>query len=362
MDNAKIILVIDDVPENLKVAAGLLKESYRLKVATSGEKGLVLAQEEPQPDLILLDVMMPGMDGYEVCWRLKADERTRMIPVIFLTARTDAADETKGLGLGAVDYITKPISPPILSARVRNHLQLKEAHDLLRLQNEMLEERVRQRTEQLNVVQDVTFQAMGSLAETRDNETGNHIRRTKHYVRVLAEGLRDHPKFRSILTKEYVCLLRKSTPLHDIGKVGVPDRILLKPGPLTREEFEEIKQHTRMGRDALLRAEEMLEEPETFLSMAREIAFSHHEKWDGSGYPEGLRGEAIPLAARLMAVADVYDSLRSKRVYKPARSHEEAAAIIREGRGSHFDPDIVDAFFACEEEFRSIADQFSDVE
>ncbi|MFZ5773938.1 MAG: HD domain-containing phosphohydrolase [Thermodesulfobacteriota bacterium] len=360
MHDDTTILIIDDAPENIKVVSGLLKESYRLKVATSGEKGLLLAVEPPCPDLILLDVMMPGMDGYEVCRRLQEDSRTRMTPVIFLTARTEVADEAKGFALGAVDYIAKPISPPILLARVRTHLQLKEAQDILRRHNQMLEERVRQRTRQLNAVQDVAFQAMGSLAETRDSETGNHIRRTRHYVGVLAEYLRKQPKYIGVLTEEYVCLLVKSSPLHDIGKVGVPDRILLKPGPLTVEEFEEIKLHTTMGRDALLRAEEMLEESESFLSVAREIAYSHHERWDGAGYPLGLRGEEIPLAARLMAVADVYDSLRSMRVYKSAKGHEEAAAIIREGRGSHFDPDVVDAFLACEERFRSIAEQFKD--
>jgi putative two-component system response regulator len=210
------------------------------------------------------------------------------------------------------------------------------------------------------MVQDTTIMAMGSLAETRDNETGNHIRRTQHYIRVLAERLRHNPKCSKDLDDATIEMLYKSAPLHDIGKVGIPDRILLKPGKLTPEEFEIMKTHTTLGRDAILAAEKQLDAPSSFLRYAREIAYSHQEKWDGSGYPEGLVGPLIPLTARLMAVADVYDALISKRVYKPAFSHEKAVEIIREGRGKHFDPDVVDAFDAVLGEFQKIAAVFQD--
>ena len=300
-----VVLIVDDTPENLTIMNGLLKDAYRTRVANSGERALKLAAAEPKPDLVLLDIMMPGMDGYEVCRRLKADAATHEIPVIFLTAKTQVEDESRGFEVGCVDYITKPISPPIVLARVRTHLALKAAADFLRDKNEYLAAEVARRTKQISVVQDVTIMAMASLAETRDNETGNHIRRTQHYVRVLALELRKHPKFAALLDDAAIELLFKSAPLHDIGKVGIPDAILLKPGKLTPEEFEVMKAHTTLGRDAIAAAESLLDQPVSFLEYAREIAYSHQEKWDGTGYPEGLAGERIPLSARLMAVADV---------------------------------------------------------
>ncbi|TCO83687.1 putative two-component system response regulator [Plasticicumulans lactativorans] len=354
------VLVVDDTPDNLTLMSGLLKGLYTTKVAINGERALAIARAEPRPDLILLDVMMPGLDGYEVCRRLKGSEITADIPVIFLTARSQPEDEELGLGLGAVDYITKPISPPIVLARVRNHLLLKRAADFLRNQNALLEQEVARRTEEIARVQDTTILAMGSLAETRDNETGNHIRRTQHYVRALALRLRTHPRFAAELDDATIELLFKSAPLHDIGKVGIPDRILLKAGPLTAEEFEVMKTHTTLGRDAIASAERLLGSSNSFLRHAREIAHYHQEKWDGSGYPEGLAGDAIPVSARLMALADVYDALINRRCYKPAFSHEEAVRIIGEGRGRHFDPDMTDAFLAIAEEFRQIAARFAD--
>ncbi|MGH8807815.1 MAG: HD-GYP domain-containing protein, partial [Noviherbaspirillum sp.] len=258
------------------------------------------------------------------------------------------------------DYITKPISLPVVEARVRTHLQNKAARDFLQDQNAFLESEVNKRVRELAMIQDVTILAMASLAETRDNETGGHIRRTQHYVRRLALALRDHPRFASLLTDDAIELIYKSAPLHDIGKVGIPDAILLKPGRLTAEEFEIMKTHTTLGRDAILAAEKQLNAPDSFLRFAREIAYSHQEKWDGSGYPEGLAGDAIPVSARLMALADVYDALISKRVYKPAFPHEKAVAIIAEGRGKHFDPDMVDAFIAIADDFLDIAGRFAD--
>ena len=356
------ILVVDDTPENLELMSGLLKDLYRVRVANSGERALKLAAADPAPDLVLLDVMMPGIDGYEVCRRLKADPATAGTPVIFLTAKAEIDDERRGLSLGAVDYITKPISPPIVLARIKTHLTLKAATDRLRDQNTVLEAEVQRRTHIISAIQDVTVFAMASLAETRDNETGNHLRRTQHYVRCLAHALQQHPRFASVLTEENIELLFKSAPLHDIGKVGIPDHILLKPGKLTPEEFEIMKTHTTLGFEALTRAEEALGERLDFLAFAKQIALSHQEKWDGSGYPHGLAGEDIPVAARLMALADVYDALISQRVYKPPFDHLEAVRIISAGRGTHFDPDMVDAFLRLQDDFRAIAQRYEDTE
>ena len=354
------VLLVDDTPDNIALLSALLKDRYKIKIATNGVKALQIANTAPHPDLILLDVMMPEMDGHETCRRLKAAPETVDIPVIFLTSRIQPEDEELGLSLGAADYITKPISPPIVLARVATQLNLKKARQLLQDQNRHLEHLVEERTRQLVQMQEATILAMASLAETRDNETGNHIRRTQAYVKALAQQLRAHPRFSHVLTDENIELLFKSAPLHDIGKVGVPDRILLKPGRLDPEEFEIMKLHTVYGRDAIHAVESHLGGSNGFLVFAREIAYSHQEKWDGSGYPEGLKGDDIPVSARLMAVADVYDALISRRVYKPAFSHEESVRIMKEGRGSHFDPDILDAFLHIEEAFRTIARQYSD--
>ncbi|MFN7155541.1 MAG: two-component system response regulator [Acidovorax sp.] len=356
------VLVVDDTPDNLSLMSDLLRSDYKVKLAPSGERALQIVAGESKPDLILLDIMMPDMDGYEVLRRLQFNPDTEDIPVIFLTAMSAAEDESIGLELGAVDYITKPINPAIVMARVRNHLQLKRARDYLAHHNSFLEQEVANRTRALAELQDATIRAMASLAETRDNETGNHIRRTQHYVEALARKLQNHPRFRDELTEEAIPVIFKSAPLHDIGKVGIPDRILLKPGKLTPEEFEIMKTHTTLGRDAIVAAETETTQNNPFFRYAKEIAYSHQEKWDGSGYPEGLVGNTIPLSARLMAVADVYDALISERVYKAAFPHEMAVEIIRDGRGSHFDPDMVDAFLSLSEEFRRIAQQFADGE
>ncbi|CAO3458973.1 response regulator [Azospirillum largimobile] len=362
------ILIVDDEPINLKVMADLLRDSYGLIVAKDGPQALARLAGDPLPDLILLDVMMPGMDGVEVCRRLKEDARTRDLPVIFITAMGQVHDETRGFEVGAVDYITKPISPPVVLARVRTHIALREAKRALANQNRQLEDRVAERTRDLLRAQDATIRAMASLAETRDNETGNHIRRTQNYVLALALHLSRDPRYAGQLDEETIELLYKSAPLHDVGKVGIPDSILLKPGKLTDDEFQIMKTHAALGHDAIFAAEgqadiatgERAAGESSFLRIAREIAHGHHERWDGAGYPQGLAGEAIPLSARLMAVADVYDALISRRCYKPSFPHEKAAAIIREGSGSHFDPAVVAAFTALEDEFKDIANRYSD--
>ena len=359
-DLSATVLVVDDMPENLQILSAMLKERYKVKVASSGERALRILAADPVPDLVLLDIVMPGMDGYEVCRRMQADPRLEQVPIIFVTARSESEDEARGLEMGAVDYLSKPVNPVVALARVRTHLSLKRASDLLKDRAMHLEDEVRQRTRELSTLQDATIMAMSSLAETRDNETGNHLRRTQHYVRTLALQLSDHPRFRDYLTPAQIEILYKTAPLHDIGKVGIPDRILLKPGPLDADEFAIMKTHTTLGHDAILVAERLLDSQNSFLTCAREIALSHQEKWDGSGYPQGLAGDAIPIAARLMAVADVYDALISRRVYKPPMDHDRAVAIIGEGRARHFDPDVTDAFLRAADDFRAIAHRYSD--
>ncbi|MBV7476143.1 two-component system response regulator [Pseudomonas sp. PDM31] len=360
--SAPTLLVVDDTPDNLMLMTDLLKDHYRVKAANSGEKALRILQGDALPDLILLDVMMPGLSGHEVAEQIKRDPRTRDIPIIFLTALAGTEDEIHGLELGAVDYITKPIRPALVLARVDTQLKLKAAKDFLRDHNDYLEQEVERRTREVTAIQDVAIQAMASLAETRDNETGNHIRRTQHYIKVLAQYLLDHPRFSHFLNEQTIESLFKSAPLHDIGKVGIPDHILLKPGRYTEQEFEIMKTHTTLGRDAIQLAEDRLGFRADFLNLAKEIAYSHQEKWDGSGYPQGLAGDDIPISARLMAVADVYDALISRRVYKAGMPHAQAVEIIRQGRGTHFDPDVCDAFLSCVEQFQAIALRFADTD
>ncbi len=349
--NEATILIVDDTPQNIDILVEALHTSYELVVATNGFEALDI---DVKPDLILLDIMMPEMDGYEVCRIIKGRADLKDIPIIFLTALTDIKEKTKGFELGAVDYITKPFDVQEVKARVKTHLMNKLAGDFLKDQNKTLDELVHKRTRQIENTQDVTIRMAASLAETRDNETGAHILRTQHYVGVLAKELSLLSQYKDELTKENIRLLIKSAPLHDIGKIGVVDAILLKPGKLTDEEFNEMKNHTVYGNESLLRAEEEME-GESFLRYAREIAYSHHEKWDGSGYPEGLTGDLIPLSGRIMALADVYDALISKRVYKAPFTHTKAVSIIEEGRGSHFDPILTDCFLDIQESFRQIA-------
>jgi len=354
------VMVVDDEPDNLELMRGLLTPQYRVLLAPNGEKALALLAHESLPDLILLDVMMPVLDGHAVCRRLKADGRTAAIPVMFLTARGRSEDEQFGLSLGAIDYLSKPLNPAVLLSRVAAHLALKISSDVLRDKAAWLEAEVARRAQEITDLQDVTILAMASLAETRDNDTGNHIRRTQHYVRLLARRLSKEARFADALNDATIDLLFKSAPLHDLGKVGIADHILLKPSHLTEEEFEIMKTHTTLGRDALETAEQRLGRPMPFLQMAKEIAYSHQEKWDGSGYPQGLQGDSIPLSARLMALGDVYDALISRRVYKDPMSHDDAVALILQGRGHHFDPDIVDAFEGLQEEFKRVAQKYAD--
>ena len=370
------VLVVDDQADNLLILEDVLAEQYEVHPATNGREALDYLAGGGGADLILLDVMMPDVDGFEVCRRLKSSESTRSIPVIFLTGLDRPEDEELGFSLGAEDFIHKPISPPVVLARVRTHLALSRATRALQRRNADLELIVAERTAEIReqarrlvaskqeviAAQASTITAFCALAEARDNETGNHIRRTQHYVRILAENLRDHPRFREKLEGEVIQLLFKSAPLHDVGKVATPDAILLKNGKLTPEEWVLMKQHCEYGRNAIMQAESALGgvSDASFLLYAAEIAYGHHERWDGSGYPRGISGDAIPLSARLMAVADVYDALISRRVYKPPFPHEQALSMIVAERGRHFDPDIVDALLRVAGEFAEIAHSFRD--
>ncbi len=352
------ILIVDDEPSNLFVLNEVLRDHYKVRPAISGKRALLATAVSPRPDLILLDVMMPEMDGYAVLRQLRDNPETADIPVIFVTALENEINEKKGLQLGAVDYIVKPIKPAIVLARIHTHLALKQARDQLQHQNTWLEAEILRRMEEILLIQDVGIHALAQLAETRDPETGNHLRRTQEYVALLAQELRSLPKYRDLLDDHYIQLLTKSAPLHDIGKVGIPDTILLKPGKLTREEMAVMQTHAKLGADAIEQAVRATGKPVKFLTLAIEIAHWHHERWDGSGYPDGLAGEAIPLSARLMALADVFDALLSSRIYKPPYPFGEARDIIIQGRGTHFDPEITDAFLARFGDFVAIVQNY----
>ena len=350
------VLIVDDTPENLAILGELLEDHYRVRAVNSGARALRAMQSGTRPDIVLLDIMMPEMDGYEVLKRLKADAETADIPVIFITAMTTTENEAHGLALGAVDYITKPFSPAIVQARVRAQLELKQARDRLQEENAWLDREVARRMRENELVRELSTHSLAMLAELRDMETGLHIMRTQHFVEQLGQVLIDHPRFAPQLANDRLSLIVRAAPLHDVGKVGIPDAILKKPGKLTREEWAVMQSHAKIGADAIARSidavklsldasgmEHALGALE-FMEVAREIALSHHEKWDGSGYPQGLQGDAIPVAGRLMALADVFDALVCRRVYKDAFSFDSAIELIEAGRGKHFDPAVVDAF------------------
>ena len=365
------VLIVDDTPENLTILGETLRPHYRVRAAISGERALHAVTIGTLPDVILLDVMMPDMDGYQVLQALQADAATRDIPVIFVTAMDSVEGETHGLALGAVDYITKPFNPDIVLARVRTHIELAKARERLHDENAWLEREVARRTNENALIRDLSLSALACLAEVRDIETGHHIQRTQSFVELLAHHLAGHPDYRAALAGERLEIIVRSAPLHDIGKVGIPDSILLKPGRLTSAEFEIMKKHPVIGADAITRAMAQAANSRSgdgalpggafaFMETAREIALSHHEKWDGSGYPAGLQGRQIPVSARLMALADVFDALSSRRVYKEPMAPEDVTRIIVAERGRHFDPVIVDAFLELRPAFAEVAQRFAE--
>jgi len=366
------VLVVDDEPLNVAVLSELLSPECRVLGARSGEVALELVRAE-HPDLLLLDVMMPGMDGFAVLAALRSQPGGASLPVIFVTALGAEADEERGLVLGAVDYVTKPIKPAVVLARVRAQLELRAARQRLQDQNQWLEGEVRRRTQESELAQDLTLAALAELAETRDSETGNHILRTQAYVEALGRRLQPLPGWASELADGGLARIVKAAPMHDIGKIGIPDRILLKPGRLSADEFEIMKTHAAIGGDTLAHALQRAlvlhpqeaqggepPEPARFLQVACTIAYYHHERWDGGGYPRGLSAQAIPRPARLMALADVYDALTTPRVYKQAWTPEDTAAHIAAQAGAQFDPDVVHAFAAIRAEFEAIASRLAD--
>jgi len=352
------VLLIDDSAEILDTLSALLRPDYTVLAARTALAGLDIATRRPQPHLILLDVMMPDVDGYAVLARLKENPLTRDIPVVLLTSLADPKSEEHAFDLGASDFVTKPIQPNVLKARVRLQLEARQARELLKAQNDELKSNLLRFEADNDLTHLSAIRVMAHLAETRDNATGRHCDRVQNFVWLLAELLCEHERFKDKLTVEYIDLLVQSAPLHDIGKVGIPDRILLKNGPLDAEECAIMKTHAQLGSETIEKVERELRRPAPFLSVTKEIARSHHERWDGQGYPDGLAGDAIPVSARLVALADVFDALISRRPYKEPYSLDEARDIIAEGRGSRFDPDVTDAFLANFDEFVEIIEKY----
>jgi putative two-component system response regulator len=354
MDKTFILILEDSKTQLEKIKYVLSSAGYYIIPFSNPVIALnyLNSKESVLPDLILSDITMPEMDGYEFCIHVKSNLRLKDIPLIFLTNLTGDSNQAKGFDVGAVDYIFKPINAEMIKKRVQIHCELKmhQCH---------LEELVNKKIEELELLQEITIECIANLAEYRDNETGGHIRRTREYIKVLVNELKSYPKFAKYLTDKYVKLLCQSAPLHDIGKVGIPDSILLKPGALTSDEFNIMKYHTLIGKKTLEIADEKMNK-ESFLHFAAEMAASHHEKWDGTGYPRGLKGDEIPLIARLMAVADVYDALVSKRIYKEAITHEKAVGIIKSGSEKQFDPDIVKAFLDVQDKIKQILNKYAD--
>ena len=339
MNKQHTVLIVDDTPENIDILVGILKNDYLLKVANGGSAALEILAEKEKPDIILLDIMMPEIDGYQVCQIIKTDPATNKIPVIFITAMNEDEDEAKGFAYGAVDYITKPVSPPIVLARVATHLDLYD-------QKNHLEKLVEERTAEIYDTRLEIVHRLGIAAEYKDNETGQHILRMSQYCRLAG---REYG-----LSREEQTLLLNASPMHDVGKIGIPDRILLKPGKLDAEEWEIMKTHTTIG--GLI----IGSHPSELLRTAKLIALTHHERWDGTGYPIGLEGENIPIYGRIAAIADVFDALTSKRPYKEAWTVEDSLEEIKRGSGSHFDPKVVESFLSAMPEILKIRAEHQD--
>jgi putative two-component system response regulator len=334
LPSKQTILIVDDVLVNIKLLTGTLKSEYAICTATNGLDALEIVSSDNPPDLILLDVMMPDMDGYEVCKRIKKNRYTQNIPVIFITARDEESHETKGFEVGAVDYIKKPFNREIVKQRVKTHISLKNAREALENQKNILKEKVKERTRELEETQVEVVERLGLAAEFRDETTGNHLNRMSEYCRLLAKA--------SDYTAEEYDTFALSSTLHDVGKIGIPDNILLKPGKLTKDEWEIMKSHASIGAKLLAGSKSK------FLNLAESIALTHHEKWNGTGYPHGVKGEKIPLEGRITCICDVFDALISKRPYKEAWPVEKAMDEISNSAGTHFDSGLVRLFLELE--------------
>jgi putative two-component system response regulator len=347
------ILIADDVPENLRLLAAVLKRGGLVpRPVTSGRLAIEAAVADP-PDLVLLDVRMPEMSGVDVCRWFKQDEQLRNIPVIFISGLQGTDDKVEAFRVGGVDYVSKPFQGQEVLARIKTHLRLRRLQVELTSHNLQLEQRIAEQVKAVTASQLATIFALAKLAEARDDDTGQHIERVQTFSRMLAEQMREMRLQVTQLTSAFIDDVRQTASLHDIGKVGTPDGILLKPGALSAEEFAEMKKHCELGASTLSAV--LKRHPDNqFLRMGVDVARSHHEKWDGSGYPDGLKGTTIPLAARIVALADVYDALTSKRCYRPAFGHEDTCRVIQQGKATHFDPDVVTAFAALDGPFRRI--------
>jgi putative two-component system response regulator len=362
------VLIVDDIEANREVLTRRLQNGeFQIATAEDGQQAVDLMAQEPF-DVILLDIQMPRMDGFQVLEHMKSRDNLRHIPVIVISALDDLESVVRCIELGAEDYLTKPFNKVLLKARISACLDRKRLHDqeeehrkVIEDYNQRLEERVQEQIGEIVSAQQASILAMSKLAESKDPETGAHLDRMSEYCRVLSIALRDSDKHKDIINDAFISNIHAASPLHDIGKVGIPDDILLKPGKLTEQEWAVMKTHPVIGAETL-RTVHKKHPGNKFVEMGIEIALYHHEKWDGNGYPKGLQGEDIPLSARILALGDVYDALTSKRCYKDAFSHEKSRAIILEGKGTHFDPDVVDAFLKMEQEFIRIRAEFIDEE
>ncbi|MCL2873468.1 MAG: response regulator [Defluviitaleaceae bacterium] len=362
--NKRTIIMVDDNISNLTIGANALEHYCNLITMNSGDR-LLKALEKKIPDLILLDVDMPGLSGFEIIKLIKEQKKYANIPIIFLTAKNDSTSELEGLSLGAIDYITKPFSPPLLLKRIELHLLLESQKEELIEQkqelekfNENLQEMVDEKTKTVFELQNTILGTIANLVERRDDTTGGHVERTQSYLRILLNVLYKHNAYWDEVSTWDIELLLQSAQLHDVGKISIDDSILRKPGKLTQEEFEKIKEHTEIGQ-RIIEGIEIRTSHRAFLEQAKILAVTHHEKWDGSGYPNSLKGEEIPLQGRLMAIADVYDALISDRPYKKAFTHAQAVEIIKKDSGTHFDPSLVELFLSVSNEFEQVSKQVS---
>ncbi len=353
------VMILDADPERVACLETVLNKDYRVRAVISGQAALEACTEEP-PDLFLIDSALTNDVGVDICKVLKSNATTSQVPMIVIGREGDIQHQKIMHRLGAVDVITYPIYSLTLLSRINAHLAAVKQDRLESVHCEFMGYEASKHKCEVNTLQEITLLTLASLAETRDIETGNHLKRTQNYVYALAQHMKHHPRYSHYLNQERIDLMFKCAPLHDIGKVGIADKILLKPGRYLPEEFEVMKGHPKLGHDAILNAQELVGDNSEFLSIAKEIVYCHHEKWDGSGYPQGLAGDAIPIPARFMAIADVYDALISRRVYKTGMTHEEATQIIVAGQGKHFDPDLVDAFIELSDIFVAIAARFAD--